>query len=77
VIELVQKIEWIKTGSFRLSRSEKSLILNLYELRNRFFILDIKDVFDVIGRFEEKADVLEITKTECNESDEVKAKKSN
>lgn len=73
---MVEKIEWIKKGSFRLSRSEKSLILNLYELRNRFFILDIKDVFDVIARFEEKADVLEINRTECNESGEVKAKKS-
>jgi len=73
---LVQKIEWIKKGSFRLSRSEKSLILNLYEIRGRWFILDIKTVFDVIGRFEEKGDVLEISRSECNESDEVKAKKS-
>jgi len=74
---LVQKTEWIKRGSVRLSRSEKTLLLNLYEIRGRWFIIDIKSLFDVIGCFEEKADVLELSRSECNESDEVKAKKSN
>jgi hypothetical protein len=58
----VPKPRWIKAGIIRLSKNKKTLVLAIWDLDpKKWLILDVGDVFDVISGSKREVSILEST----------------